>query len=243
MRPTERQVTSNGIALNVAEAGAADAPPLLLLHGLAARWQVFGPLLPHVTAAWRVLTLDFRGHGKSGRTGGDYTVPGFAADAGALLAGQSEAVVYGHSLGGWAGLVLAAEQPGSVRALVVADSAINAHDVDPEFAVSYLANLPAIMRPVATSLDQLDPAVMDAYHAGRLLDGYDPEALLPRVRCPVLLLQADPDAGGLMSDADVELATALLPDARHVKLHGLGHGLHVQDAAAVAAAVADFVSP
>lgn len=63
----------------------------------------------------------------------------------------------------------------------------------------------------------------------------DPEALVPRLACPVLVLQADAAAGGLLADADVELLRrfASVP-VQAVWLDGVGHGLHLQAPEAVA---------
>ena len=44
-----------------------------------------------------------------------------------------------------------------------------------------------------------------------MLDGYDPDTLLPNIGCPTLLLQADPLGpleGGVMRNQDVELGCA-----------------------------------
>lgn len=229
--------------LNYAE-GPSAGPPLLLLHGLAARWQVFGPLVPPLAAEWHLFALDFRGHGQSARAPGRYRIADFSDDAVRLLRQRvtEPAVLYGHSLGGWVALQVAAELPDAVRAIVVGDSAIYPGDIDPDFAVSYLADLPIALRSLATSLNSLDPQVLADLRAGRVTDGYDPERLLPRVRCPALLLQASPALGGLMTDADVVRALALLPDGRHVRFDELGHGLHVQDAAAVLDVVRGFLA-
>jgi pimeloyl-ACP methyl ester carboxylesterase len=51
------------------------------------------------------------------------------------------------------------------------------------------------------------------------------DELLPAIRCPVLLLQADPAAGGVMTDAEVERALPLLRQPRHVRLEQTGHFL------------------
>jgi pimeloyl-ACP methyl ester carboxylesterase len=59
-----------------------------------------------------------------------------------------------------------------------------------------------------------------------MLAGYDPHVLLPRIECPVLLLQADPLHGSALSDAEVQLAMRLLRRPSHVKLDGIGHPLH-----------------
>jgi magnesium chelatase accessory protein len=63
----------------------------------------------------------------------------------------------------------------------------------------------------------------------------DPEALVPRLACPVLALQADAAAGGLLADADVELLRRFARVPVHaVRLDGVGHGLHLQAPEAVA---------
>jgi pimeloyl-ACP methyl ester carboxylesterase len=75
----------------------------------------------------------------------------------------------------------------------------------------------------ADCLQRLDPEVLAPLVAGRWLDGFDHAALLPRVKCPLLLLQGDPAAGGAFTDADVALAP---PQARHIRFDGTGHQIH-----------------
>jgi pimeloyl-ACP methyl ester carboxylesterase len=80
----------------------------------------------------------------------------------------------------------------------------------------------------ATNLHQLDPGMLAAVLEGSetMLEGYVPEKLLPAITCPVLILQADPAAGGFLSDREVELAMRLLPRPTHIRLEGVGHELH-----------------
>jgi pimeloyl-ACP methyl ester carboxylesterase len=63
----------------------------------------------------------------------------------------------------------------------------------------------------------------------------DPEALVPWLACPVLALQADAAAGGLLADADLRLLRrfASMP-VQAVRCDGVGHGLHLQAPEAVA---------
>jgi pimeloyl-ACP methyl ester carboxylesterase len=70
--------------------------------------------------------LDFRGHGRSGRTPGAYGFPGYVADATAVCEQvlQRPTVVVGHSLGGATAAGLAQTQPQLVRGLVLEDPAI-----------------------------------------------------------------------------------------------------------------------
>ncbi len=98
----------------------------------------------------------------------------------------------------------------------------------------------------ARNLHQLDPDMLAAVLEGpeQMLAGYDPERLLPAIRCPVLLLQADPQAGGLLRDEEVQMALRLLPDGVHVRLRGLGHELHglPKQAPRVVEAIAPFLA-
>jgi pimeloyl-ACP methyl ester carboxylesterase len=81
---------------------------------------------------------------------------------------------------------------------------------------------------LATNLYQSDPdtltALLERFEA--TVAGYEMRAVLPAIRCPVLLLQADPSAGGLMTDAEVEQALPLLARASHVQLKGVSHVFH-----------------
>jgi pimeloyl-ACP methyl ester carboxylesterase len=80
----------------------------------------------------------------------------------------------------------------------------------------------------AQNLHQLDPDMLAAVLAGpeTMLAGYDPAQVLPAITCPVLLLQGDPAAGGLLRDEEVRLGLHLLPQATHTQLAGIGHELH-----------------
>jgi pimeloyl-ACP methyl ester carboxylesterase len=240
-RPAEHTLTAGALSLNYAEL-AGDGPVVLMLHGLGARWQVFSPLFAGLRGYGHLFALDFRGHGASDRTPGRYRLADYCADAVAMLrqAGRP-AILYGHSLGGWVALSLAAARPADVRGVIVAESAIFPGNIDPELAVSYLANLPLALRSLAKSLHQLDPEVMEFFRDGRLTADYDPATLLPRVSCPTLLLQGDQRRDALMTDDDVRAARSLLPMAEHALFEGLGHGLHVEDPSRVLDVVLPFI--
>jgi pimeloyl-ACP methyl ester carboxylesterase len=83
---------------------------------------------------------------------------------------------------------------------------------------------------LAANLQQNDPDMLTA-----LLDrreataaGYEMNSVLPSIQCPALLLQADPTAGGLMTDREVELALPLLDRSQHIRLQGISHILHME---------------
>lgn len=242
-RISEHQFQAGEVALNYVT-GPDNGPQMVLLHGLAARWQTFMPLVPALSQDWQLTLVDLRGHGLSGRTPGNYRLGGFVGDVVAFLEAQTipPVILYGHSLGGWITLDIAARRPDLVRAAIIGDSAIYTDHLDPDAAISYLSDLPIAMRSLAKSLHQLDPAAMQAFHAGEMTIGYEPDTILPQIACPVLLLQADPERGGLMTDGDVERALALLQHGQHTKFPGLGHGLHVEDSEPILRSVTAFLA-
>lgn len=242
-RVGEHQFQAGDVTLNYAVSGSS-GPRMVLLHGLGARWQAFAPLVSPLAQEWRLYLLDLRGHGLSGRAPGRYTLADFAGDAGTFIEHlvTPPVVLYGHSLGGWVALELAARRPELVRAVIVGDTALYTEHLDPDLAISYLSDLPIAMRSLAKSLAQLDPDVMRAFRAGELTKDYAPERVLSRIDCPVLLLQADPQLGGLMSDSDVARGLALLRHGSHACFPGLGHGLHVENAEPVLEAVTRFLA-
>ena len=70
---------------------------------------------------------------------------------------------------------------------------------------------------------------------------WDPECIFPRISCPVLLLQGNPELDALLSDADVTRAQRLLPRSQHVKFPLLGHALFMQQPKPVLDAVIPFL--
>ncbi len=100
----------------------------------------------------------------------------------------------------------------------------------------------AYLRAYAASLKQLDPEALKMTLDGRAAATWDGRKLVERVRCPSLLLQADPRFGALMSDDDVQCALAAIPGAVHVRLEAIGHGLHLYNAPPVVRAVLNFLA-
>ena len=95
---------------------------LLLLHGVTRCWRDWEALLPALTREWRVIGLDQRGHGESGRAA-SYLAIDYAADAVALVRDDipQPLVILGHSLGAMVAAAVAAEVPPFVHGIVSED--------------------------------------------------------------------------------------------------------------------------
>jgi pimeloyl-ACP methyl ester carboxylesterase len=120
----EAQFETGPVVLHVAS-GPPIGPPVVLLHGLTRRWQDWLVVAPYLAPRWQVFALDFRGHGRSGRTPGAYRIADHVPDIVAFVRQRLDeaAILIGHSLGGNVAAAVAAELPGRVRALVLEDPA------------------------------------------------------------------------------------------------------------------------
>lgn len=96
------RITNGTVELHVSEDGESSAPPILLLHGITSFGGTWDWLAPTLAERFRVLRVDFRGHGESDRAPGEYTSSGYLSDAVAALqqAAGRPCPVIGHSLGG-----------------------------------------------------------------------------------------------------------------------------------------------
>lgn len=112
----------NGITLYYERTGTG--PPLVLLHGLGSSTGDWSAQIEHFAAHYDVLALDLRGHGRSSKPPGPYSIPQFAADTAALLRhlALGPAHIVGLSMGGMVAFQLAVDAPECVRSLVVVNS-------------------------------------------------------------------------------------------------------------------------
>jgi pimeloyl-ACP methyl ester carboxylesterase len=99
-------------------------PPVLLLHGLGSSTRDWEFQVPALARAHRVIAMDVRGHGRSERAPGPYSVSGFAKDAVELLRAldSAPAHIVGLSMGGMIAFQMAVDAPQAVRSLTIINS-------------------------------------------------------------------------------------------------------------------------
>lgn len=97
---------------------------------------------------------------------------------------------------------------------------------------------------LAANLRQTDPDTLSALidELEETTRGFETDQLMPNIRCPVLLLQADPAYGAAMTDDDVRRALPLLRRGTHLRISGMSHVLHNERKEPVLAAIRQFLS-
>jgi pimeloyl-ACP methyl ester carboxylesterase len=265
----EHRFQSHDVAINYAE-GPDSGPPLLLVHGIASRWQHYLPVIPGLLPFWHVYALDSRGHGKSGRVPNSYRYLDYAGDVIAFIQRvvKKPAIVFGHSLGAMVTIAVAGQATRNVQAAIVEDpplytaggrgpdparlkrfelyrDLIRAARPQADMVREFKAALPgenaAALRFRAKSVSQLDPDVMTFAIEGRSRAGYDLDALMRSIKCPVLLLQGNPSLGGVMGDAEAQHALSLIQDCALVRIDDCGHEIHVDRPVETLRAVTHFL--
>lgn len=85
---------------------------------------------------------------------------------------------------------------------------------------------PVSLRFSARSLRDVDPRVFSSILSGDWLRDFPVDLLCSKIQTPVLLLQADESAGGMLNDADAEILKRLGGDVLHIRMPAIPHLMH-----------------
>ena len=238
---------------------------VILLHGWGSSSELMAPLATRLENDFRVISVDFPGHGRSPVPHTPWDIPAHALLVEHLLEryGSEHTIIVGHSNGGRVALHMMAQSdaPATVRALVlVAPSGIRRRRTVGFYVRSWTARIlkaPFALMPGPVrnfGLDWLRHSLV-----WKLLSSSDYQTLegvmretfvqcvnhyvedvLSRISVPVVVLRGDADDA--ISDNQVQRLVAGLDDAGLVTLPGAGHYAHLDAPDAVTAAVHE-VSP
>jgi pimeloyl-ACP methyl ester carboxylesterase len=131
------RTTIDGYGVFFREAGAPEAPVLVLPHGYPCSSYEFRNLMPALADRWRLIAPDFPGSGYTD-TPEDfhYDFSGHADFLERLLdqLGVKRFAIYLHDFGGWIGLRLAMRDPSRVTALIIQNVDIYFDALGPKYA-------------------------------------------------------------------------------------------------------------
>lgn len=243
-------------------------PWLVLIHGMGFDRSGWDPVLAALRRRFRLVLVDNRGAGRSGRPDGSFTVADMASDVVAVLdaAGIGRAHVLGASLGGMVAQELASTWPERIGRLVLACTT-------PGWLAGY--PMPAAALWVIMATRALPPETARRRHTEHALSAQaiqqDP-ALVVRlmevqgvrpvgrevlsaqalagaryagrlreglIRARTLVVHGSADT--VVDPRNAKLLAGLIPGARLVTFPGLGHLLFWEDPAGFAAVVTSFL--
>ena len=224
----EGWIDLSGLVFRYWEAGPPTAMPIVLLHALGRSADDWLTVSAALADRWRVIALDQRGHGRSGRPG-TYSFELMRDDLAALAdaLGFERFGLVGHSMGGTVAYLYAEAHPERVWRLILEDTPPPYPSNWPE-PTEIPDDLPFdghLLRPIVRQLNAPDPAWWD-----RLRD----------ITAPVLVV-----GGGATSHIPqdkLEDVVARVPDGRLVTIEGAGHRVHETHPAAFVAAVREFLT-
>ena len=125
----------NGVKIHYQVSG--EGPAVTLLHGYTGSHQDWARQIPLLSKKYRVVALDYRGHGKSEApsAASDYSFEILVQDVYGLLRhlGIARSCIAGHSMGGFIALELALRYPDVVSALVLVDTSSGEFERVPGF--------------------------------------------------------------------------------------------------------------
>lgn len=264
--PKMSTIRSNGVAIEYLDLGAADARPVLLIHGLG--WdaaRLWGGTAEALAAAgYRALAPNLRGVGATEATGASYTTDLYAADLAAFLGdlGFGPLPVAGFSMGASIAGALVARAPGRVSALCLACGGLHGTEAGRRGTEAMLARAEtlgpdafaaeqaeAIFRPAWATAN--GPAVEDfkiwraamdqsaLFRAFRSGYGVDMRAAVRDAGLPTQVIAADTDAFCAVDDLR-EMARRI-PGARFDVISECGHMATIEQPAAFNAALLSFL--
>lgn len=212
--PEPADVRLRGLRVRYLDLGPADAPAVVLLHGLGLDRNQWSGLFEPLSRGRRTIAFDFPGFGESDRPSTSEYPYGFQAFAETTLdllaaLGVGRCALVGHSVGAGAAIVAAADRPEFVERLVLVAPPCYRTSAT---AAQRLTMLPVVGRPLfqralggavlrrhlgayageredgRTAIE--DAALRDATYAmlRAMLDPDTLRARLPRVRAPTLVV-------------------------------------------------------
>ena len=120
--PIMKKVKGDGLQINVA-IWEGKGKPILCVHGITANCRSWDVLASALSPRHRLIAMDLRGRGQSDKPSEGYSMEHHTQDIKCLLddLGIQRAVIMGHSLGAFIGLVFGAEYPNRVDRLILVD--------------------------------------------------------------------------------------------------------------------------
>lgn len=241
------KVHINGIDLYYEMSG--EGQPIVFIHGLGSSCRDWEMQVPFFARYFRVITFDLRGHGRSQKPRGPYSMSLFAKDAAELIRSLGVAPVHvvGISLGGMIAFQLVLDHPEMIKSAVIVNAgpevvvhtAQDRWQVFFRFAIVYLLGMRRMGEVLSRRLFPRDEQVeirklfverwaendTRAYtETLRAIVGWSVTDRIQSIHLPVLVVSADNDYTPVPVK---EAFVAKMPDAALAVIHNSRHATPV----------------
>lgn len=253
---SDKWVEGSAGRLRVSDGGSGE-PAIVLVHGLAGGREVWAGQVEHLRRSHRVVAYDQRGHGESEPAkDGVYSMEAMADDVERVRTelALGKVVLVGHSMSGAVLSTYAGRHPDAVAGLVFLDaigdfSAFPAEEVKPYAEQSAKATDEAARRAqYAEELQPARPETREVVNAG--LDRVDGKAFTELSAAMFALRDARqriaPYQGPMIAieaqGNELPFVASKVFGIERVEIAGVSHWLHLDDPAAVNAALDRFLA-
>jgi len=248
--------------------GDPAGPPVVLIHGYTDNARDWVPLIPYLSPHLRLIVVDLRGHGRSGKPDCCYTRLDFAYDIKLLLDALhiERADIVGHSLGSIIAQTFAEFWPERTGRVVLISSSGGRRagttlpppkfdyaaairqlkepiDPDSQFMIEWWSS-PTPVDPDFIRRQRQDAAAIPLRVWLAILDqglvDTDLQRTLPRLKAPALLIWGSADP--IMEEEVRQTLREALPQAEVRIFPGLGHNPFWEQPAQCAAVINGFLT-
>jgi 3-oxoadipate enol-lactonase len=244
---------------------------IVFSHGLLMDHTMFAVQRAAFSSSYRVIVYDHRGQGASPDPGSGYDMDTIAEDAAALIDALNAAPCHfaGLSMGGFAGMRLAARRPELVRTLTLMNTGAEPEPMSGRVRYNFLAQLVKIVgtRPFTSiAVKELfgkstrasgDPAKQSMLkewteklasrpkHIAKALLGVMnrrefSEKELAAIKCPTLIITGDDDTA--QPPVRSERMARVIANARLVRIPACGHSSSLEQPQAVIEAMRELIA-
>lgn len=241
-----------GSALYYEIEGNLNGKPVVMLHGGLGSSADFAPIRKYLTADYKLISIDFRGHGHSALAGAPLSYAQHQLDVEHILAylGVSQYALIGFSDGGIVGYRLAANRTNKVTSLITIGSQWRLEADDPSIEVlsgltpEYWGELfPDDVKNYHTvnpapDFDKLVAAVKSMW-LDTSTTGY-PNQQVNKIQCPVLIMRGDNDF--LLSLSEAVMLKDKLNNAAFANIPFSAHAVHQESPELVGIMMQQFLT-
>jgi pimeloyl-ACP methyl ester carboxylesterase len=246
-------IDANGVTISYTRTGGAK-PVVVLAHGVTDTGLCWSALARELEHDYDLIMVDARGHGQSDGPEGSYGPDVQAEDLAALITalGLERPAVLGHSMGAGTALVLAGTHPELVGSILLEDPpawwtewydtpdardlvtgmkarALNYKTLTRDELIAagregHPAWSDAELQPWADSKIAFSPNVLAVFEPNNRAN-VDWPATLGNISCPVLLIMADAERGGIITQERADALHAMVPQTEVAYIAGAGHNI------------------